>query len=156
VAVCEPAILAEKIADLSCTNANVPSWNVSVLTEVPIELAHKALAKSHDLKVGFTVGIEVGASLGSSDSLSGESVLEDLLEAEKFDDAEVHARMKTQATLVRSERRVELHPESPVDTNGACVINPGNPEHDLSFWLYKPVEHTAFEELWVLGYDRGD
>jgi hypothetical protein len=49
VAVCEPAILAEKITDFSRTNTNVPSWNVSVLTEVSIELAHKALAKSHDL-----------------------------------------------------------------------------------------------------------
>src|SRR5699024_4401131 len=99
------------------------------------KLGHERLAEPHYLTVGATLGIEVAASLAPTDGQSSQRVLEDLLEAEEFDDAQVDAGMKPQAPLVRAQGGVELHAETTVDLHGPRVIHPGNAEDDLTFGL---------------------
>src|SRR5690606_14944215 len=82
VAVRDPLVLAEQVADLAAAHPDVASGHVGVLTEVPGELHHEALAEAHDLVVAAPLGVEVCAALGPADRQPGEGVLEDLLEPE--------------------------------------------------------------------------
>jgi uncharacterized protein with PIN domain len=59
----------------------------------------KRLAEAHDLAVGAALGIEVRAALAAADRHAGERVLEDLLEAEELDDAEIDGGWKRRPPL---------------------------------------------------------
>ena len=115
VAVGDALVLAEQVADLAPADADVAGGHVGVLADVPVELGHEGLAEAHDLRVGAAPGVEVRAALAAADGHAGEGVLEDLLEAEELDDAQVHARVEAQTALVGSERGVELDAETAVD-----------------------------------------
>src|SRR5699024_6564424 len=117
--------------------------HVGVFADVAVELGHERLAKAHDLALRAPLGIEVRAALAAADGQPGERVLEHLLEAEELDHAQVDRRMKTQAALVRPERRVELDPETTVDLNLAAVVDPGHPEDDLAFGLADALEQLG-------------
>lgn len=67
-----------------------------------IQLRHKALTKSHNLRVRFALRIEVRAALRAAHLERGERVLEDLLEAEELENREVHGWVETDTALVRS------------------------------------------------------
>ena len=127
VAVGDALVLAEQVADLAPPDADVAGGHVGVLAEVAVQLGHEALAEPHDLGVGSALGIEVAAALAAADRHSGQRVLEDLLEAEELDDAEVHRGVEAQAALVRAERGVELHPEAAVDLDLAASRRPTAP-----------------------------
>src|SRR5690606_6725845 len=101
VAVRDPLVLAEEVADLTLPDADVACRHVRELAEVTVELGHEALTEPHHLAVGASFWIEVRAALRAADRHSGDSVLERLLEAEKLDDPEVDRRMEAQAALVR-------------------------------------------------------
>ena len=53
--------------------------------------------------------------------------------AAQLDDAEVDARVETQATLVGAESRVEFNTEATVDLHAALIVCPGHTENDLTF-----------------------
>ena len=55
--------------------------------------------------------------------------------------------MKTKASLVRSDRGVELDAETAVDLDVALVIDPRDAEDDLSLRLDNAVEDTGFDEV---------
>ena len=96
-----------------------------------------------------SAGVEVGAALAAADRHAGQGVLEDLLEAEELDDAEVDRGVEPQAALVGAERRVELHPEAAVDLDAAGVVRPRHAEDDLPLGLAEPLQDGAFKELRV-------
>src|SRR5690606_1591786 len=100
IAVGDALVLAEHVADLATTHADVAGGDAGVLTDVAVELGHEGLTETHDLLVRTTLGVEVGAPLAAADGQAGEGVLEDLLEAEELDDPEVDAGVEAQATLV--------------------------------------------------------
>ena len=84
------AVLPEEIPDLAAADADVTRGDVGVLAEVAVELVHERLAEAHDLAIRSAVRVEVGAALAAADALTGQRVLEDLLEAEELDDRQVH------------------------------------------------------------------
>src|SRR5690606_18986910 len=99
VPVAEPAVLAEEVADLAAAHADVAGRHIRVLADVAGELGHERLAEAHHLGVRPAVRVEVAAALGPADTLPGERVLEDLLEAQELHDAEVHARVEAEPAL---------------------------------------------------------
>jgi len=69
------------------------------LTNVLVQLSHEGLAEAGDLGEGSALGIEVWASLSSSHGQCCQTVLEDLLKAQKLDDAESDAGGQSQTAL---------------------------------------------------------
>jgi hypothetical protein len=121
-----------------------------VLADVTVQLGHERLAEPHHLGVGPALGLEVRPTLAAADRHAGQRILEDLFKAKEFHDPEVDRRMKTQATLERAERGVELDPETAVDLHGAAVVDPGHPEDDLAFGFAQPPNHLGVDVLGVL------
>ena len=155
VAVGDPLVLAEQVADLAAAHADVARGHVGVLPEVAVELGHEGLAEPHDLGVGAALGVEVRPALAAADRHAGERVLEDLLEAEELHDAEVDAGVEPQAALVGPERGVELDPEAAVDLHLAPVVDPRHPEDDLPLRLADPLDHPGVGVLRVPGRAPG-
>lgn len=60
----------------------------------------------------------------------GERILEDLLEAQELQDAEVHGGVESETALVRAQRAVELHAEATVHLHLALVVLPCHAELD--------------------------
>jgi hypothetical protein len=107
------------------------------------QLGHEALAEAHDLHVGLALGVEVAAALAAAHGQRGQAVLEDLLEAQELDDAEVHRRMQAQAALVGPEAAVELHAVAAVHVHVALVVHPGHAEHDRTLRLDDALEQSG-------------
>ena len=82
--------------------------------------------------------------------------LEELLEAEELDDAEVDRGVEPEPALVGAERAVELDAESSVDVDLPAVVSPGHPKDDLPFWLADPLDRLVLGKFGVLGEDRAD
>jgi hypothetical protein len=142
-------VLAIKIANLARSNANVAGGNIDGGADMAEQLGHERLAEAHDLVIGSTLGIKVGAALGAAEGKAGQRVLEDLLEAEKLDDAGIDVGVKAQATLVRPESGVKLDPVALVDLDGALIINPRHAEKDLPLRLDNALNNVMFLVLWI-------
>ncbi len=156
VAVGDLAVLPEQVADLAASDADVAGGHVGVLAEVTVELIHERLAEPHHLSIRPAVRIEVRTALAAADALSGEGVLEDLLEAEELDDRQVHRRVETQSALVRAEHRGELDAVAAVHVQTPGIIDPRHPEHDLALRLDQAVEDAAVDVFRMLFEDGGD
>ena len=76
-------------------DADVARGNVGVLADVTVQFHHEGMAEAHDLAVALALWVEVGAALRAAHRQSGETVLQDLLEAEEFQHGEVDRRVKT-------------------------------------------------------------
>ena len=87
---------------------------------------------------------------------AGQRVLEDLLEAEELDDAEVDAGVEPQAALVRTQRRVELDTEAAIHLHLAGVVDPRHPEDDLPLRLAQPLDDGRVDVVRMLGDDRAE
>src|SRR5690606_29812051 len=110
--------------DFAATHADVAGGYVGVFANVAVQGGHEALAEAHHFVIALALGVEVRAALGTADGHAGDGVLEDLLEAEELDHAEVNRRVKTQAALVGTEGTVEAHAEAAIDLDFALVILP--------------------------------
>ena len=77
----QPLVLAEEIADLPCTHADITGGHIGKLANVTVQLRHKALAEAHDLGVRLALGVKVTAALTAADGQAGEAVFQDLLKA---------------------------------------------------------------------------
>ena len=156
--VAEALVLAKHVADLTCTGADVASWDVGIWTNVARKLGHEGLAERHNLAVGLALWIEVGATLAAAHWKRGQGVLEDLLEAEELQDRKINGWMETEAALVRSNCGVELDAVSAIDLDVAGVINPWDAEHNSALRLDKTLKQSGFLELWMCvkcGLDGG-
>lgn len=65
---------------------------------------------------------------------AGKRILEDLLEAQELEHAEVDGRVETETALVWTEGRVELHAVTTVDLHVSLVVLPDNAELDDALW----------------------
>jgi hypothetical protein len=86
---------------------------------------------------------------------SGQSILEDLLEAQELENGQVDSWVEAKTALVRAESRVELHTETSVDLNFALVVFPGDSELEDTLWNGCDFERglvlrILFEETGVL------
>ena len=70
-----------------------------------------------------------------------QAVLENLLEGEKLQQAQVHGGMEPQSALVGPDRAVHLDAEAAVDLNFAPVVDPRNAEDDDPLRLDQPIEN---------------
>ena len=143
-------VLAVEIADFAAAHADVAGGHVAVGTDVAVELGHKALAETHDLAIALPLGVEVAAAFAAADGQAGEGVLEDLLKAQKFHNALVHARMAAQAALVGADGAVKLHPEAAVDLIFPLVVHPGHPEGDDALGLHQTLQQLGVTVFGVL------
>ena len=114
------------------------------------QFGHEGLAETHDLGVGLTLRVEVGAALAAAHRQRGQGVLEDLLEAEELDDALVHGRMEAQAALVRSDGGVELDAVAAVHLDLALVVGPCDAELHYAFRLDDTFQHACLLVFRVL------
>jgi hypothetical protein len=94
----------------------------------------------------LALGVEVGAALAAAHGEGGEGVLEDLLEAEELEDAQVDGGVEAEAALVGADGAVELDAETAVDLDLAGVVLPGHAEDDLAFGFDDAFE-DAFEDF---------
>jgi hypothetical protein len=78
------------------------------------------------------------------------AVLEDLLEGEELQDAEVDARVEAQAALVRADRAVHLDAEAAVDLDVALVVDPRHAEHHHALGLDDALEDLALAQSGAL------
>jgi hypothetical protein len=68
-----------------------------------------------------------------------------LFEGQEFEDAGVDGGVESKAALVGAESAAELEPEATVDLNLAAVVEPGNAEHNLAFWLDEAFEDFSLD-----------
>ena len=146
--VADALVLAEHVGNLAAADAQVTGGDVGVGADVALELGHEGLAEAHDLVVGLALGVEVRAALAAAHGQGGEGVLQDLLEAEELEHAEVDGGVEAQAALVGADGGVELDAEAAVDLGLALVVNPGDAEHDHALGLGDALEDLR---LLVLG-----
>jgi len=146
-------ICTEHVANLSSTNTNVSRGDIGVGTDMLAQLAHEGNAELADLVIGLALGVEVCSSLAATDvhcpliSLvpgpkrenvsreltSSQGILEDLLEAQEFQNRQVDGGMQTETALVWAESRVELHPVAAIDLDLVLVVLPDDAELDDPF-----------------------
>jgi hypothetical protein len=79
---------------------------------------------------------------------TSESILEDLLKAQKFEDREVDSGVQSEAALVRTKCRVELNTVSAVHLDLSFVVLPCDTELDDPLWDGSNLESCLV--LWVL------
>ena len=121
-----------------------------------LQLRHEALAETHHLHVALTLGVEVGTALAAAHGERGEGVLEDLLEAEELEDAQVDGGVEAEAALVGPDGTVELDTETAVDADIALVILPRHAEDDGTLRLGDTLEDAVIFVLLVSGENGSD
>ncbi len=149
-------VLAEHVSDFASAHAYVARRHIRVRADVPEKLRHEALAEAHDLGIRLPLGIEVGSALAASHGERGQRVLEDLLEGQELQDAEVDGRVESDPALVRTDRTRKLNAESAVDLNPPLVILPGDAEHDDAFRFDQTLQYPRFDVLRMPVQHRND
>ena len=152
----QAAVLAEQVADLTAADAHVTGGNVDVRPDVAVQSGHKALAETHDLRIGLAGGVEIGAALAAADGKTGQTVLEDLLKAQELDDAGIDIGLEAQAALVGAESAVELAAVADVGVIIALVIHPDDAEGEHPLRLDHAVEQVSLHILGMGVDDRGN
>lgn len=123
-----------------------------------LKFGHEALAEAHHFIVALALRVEVGTAFAAAHRERGEGVLEDLFEAEEFEDAEVDARVEAEAALVRSDGAVEFDAVGAVDLHITLVVDPRYTEDDGAFRLDDAFEDGGIFVLLVggkYGFDCG-
>src|SRR5690606_14810656 len=156
IAVGQPLVLSEEIADLAAANSDITRGDVGILSQMPPELGHEGLTEAHDFRLGAAARIEIRPALAAADGHPGQRILEGLLEAQKLDDAEIDGGMEPQAALVRAQRRIELNAKTAVDLHLALIIHPGNTKDDLPLWLADTLDQTVIGIFGMLGNDASE
>ena len=77
-----------------------------------------------------------------------QSILEDLLEAQEFQDRQIYCGVESKTPLVGAQGRIELYTVSAVDLELTLVIFPDNTELDDSFGDCGDLEGLLV--FWVL------
>ena len=128
----DPLVLTVEIADFSATDTDVSRRHIRIGTDMANQFHHKALAKTHDFLIALSVRIEIGTALAAADRKPGQRILEDLLQTQEFDDAEIDRGMKAKSSLIGSDRRTVLHTVSVVHMDLSVIIYPRYAELDDS------------------------
>ena len=115
-----------------------------------MQLDHQRLAETHDLTVRLALGIEVGTTLGATHRQTGQAVLEDLLEPQELEHAEIHGRVEAQSALVGADAVVELHTPCAVGTDFTVIILPGHAEDDDPIRLGHTLQDLLLDVVRVI------
>ena len=153
VLVSKALVLTVHIGDFATTYADVPCGYVGVRADVAPQLAHEALAESHDFAVALTLRREVGTALTTAHRQRGECILEGLFEAEELQDREVDRGMEADTTLVWADSVVELYAVADVHMDFTCIVDPRYTEGDDTVGLYEAFHNSCLFELGVLVVD---
>ena len=113
-----------------------------------IQLGHESLAETHDFCIATAARIEVRTALSTADGQTSHSILEDLLEAQELDDAQVNRGVKTQAALEGSQSCVVLYTVATVGVPNMVIIFPSYTELDSTLGLNHALQQAS---LLVLG-----
>ena len=148
--VCQLLVLAEEVAYLPGSNADVASRHVLIGADMPVELCHKRLTELHHFIVALASDREVRATLSAAHRQRGERILERLFETEELQDTQVHRRMEAQTTLIGSDSAVELHTVTEVHLYLALVVDPRHTEGDDTLGLYDALDNLRLLELRML------
>ena len=149
-AVNDALVLAEEVADLAGTDADIAGGRIGELADMAVELRHEALAEAHDLRIGLALRVKVGAALAAAHGERGQRVLQDLLKAQELDDGEVHAGMEAKTALVGANGGIKLNAVTAVDADVAGVVDPGNTEFNHTLGLDKALEQAGLFPFGVL------
>ncbi|MNQ98096.1 hypothetical protein D3C85_1137700 [compost metagenome] len=114
-----------------------------------VQLAHEGLAEAHHLGVALALGVEVRAALAAAHGQRGQGILEDLLEGQELQDAEVDRRVEAQAALVRADGAVHLDAEAAIDLHLALIVDPGNTEGHCPLRLAHTLENARLQVMRV-------
>ena len=149
-AVGQPLVLAEHIAHLAGAYADIAGRAVHKLADVAVQLGHKALAEAHHFHIALALGVKVRAAFAAAHGQGGQAVFEDLLKAQKLQDALVDRGVEPQAALVGADGTVELYPVAPVHLYLALIIHPGHTEADDALRLHQTLDQAVGFVLGVL------
>ena len=136
-------VLAVEIADFAAAYADIAGRHVHIGADMAIELGHKRLAETHDLRVAFAARIEIGAAFCAADRQTGQRVFEDLFKTKELHDAEIDRRMEAQTALVGTDCAVELDAVAFVDLHIAVVVDPSHAEFNHAFGLDQTFEQRS-------------
>jgi hypothetical protein len=146
------AVAAEHPADLTWGDTNVTSWDISICTNMLIELTHERNAEFANLIVALALGIEISTTLAATHLnctdvnfcailqierwllTASESILEDLFEAQEFENRKIDSRVESEAALVGTKCGVELDTISTVYLDLSLIILPCDTELDNALW----------------------
>ena len=154
VCVTDSLVLSEKVADFTSAHADVAGRNVNMRTDVTIKFSHERLTKSHNLVVGFSFRIKIGAAFAAADGKTRQGIFENLLERKEFQNTEVDARMKTQAAFVRSDCRIHLHAVAAIDVSYIFIVLPSHAESYDAIRLNHAFQHFFRFVLRILFEER--
>jgi hypothetical protein len=118
---------------------------------MPTELGHKSMTKTHDLIVGFTLGVKIRTAFPTSHRKGGKAVLKDLFKSEEFENTGIYGRVEAKSSLVGTYGRIHLDPVTPVYVDLPFVIHPGNPEGYQAFRLHHAKQDILAVVNIVLG-----
>ena len=102
-------VCAKEVSDFTTTNANIAGWDIGIRADMPAQFTPELSTEFADFVVGFAFGVKVGATLAASHHKTGQSVLENLFEAEELEDGEIDGGMEAETTLVGTEGGIELN-----------------------------------------------
>ena len=131
-----------------------PMSPAGMSVEGPPEFRHEAVAEAHHLIVALALGVEVRTALAPAHGESCEGVLEDLFEAQELEHREGDGRMEAEASFVRPDRVVELHPVALVHVDFSGVVLPCYSEGDRSIGLGDPLQNLGALVVVVVGHER--
>ena len=133
------AVHAVQIADFAAAHADVTGRNVGLGADVAPQFDHEGLAEAHHFGVGLALGVEVRTALRTTHRERRQRVLEDLLEAEEFQDRGVDRRVEPQPALVGADGVVELEAVTGVDLHATPVVDPHHLEGETAVGFDDPL-----------------
>ena len=90
VIVGKTAVGPEKISDFPGTDTEISGGHVNLSSDMTVKFPHERVAEVHDLKLGFSFGIEIAAAFAAAHGQRGQSIFEGLFKTEKFQSGQSH------------------------------------------------------------------
>ena len=140
-------------ADFAAAHAHISRRDVLVGTYATPQFKHESLAETHNLGIALSNGVEVRTALGAAHRKGGQSVLERLFETEELEHRRSDGPVETEASLVGTDRAVELHAVAEIALHLSPVVHPGHTEGEDTVGLDHPLHNLGLLELRMLIVD---
>ena len=147
--IAQALVLTEHKADLATAHTDIAGRHVGVCTDMTLKLRHKTLAETHHLGVTLAARREVRTTLGATHRQGRQRVLKRLLEGQELHNTEVHARVETDTTFIRTDSAIHLNAETAVDLHLALIVHPRHAEHDHALGFYDALHHFLLTQIRV-------
>ena len=118
-------------------HADIPGRNVGVRPKVAIELSDQRLAEAHHFAFALAFRIEITPAFTAAHRQGSERIFKGLLEAEEFQNRQVHRGVEAHPALKRPNGGVKLHAPRAVDLHLIAVVHPRHAELDDALRLYQ-------------------